>query len=54
MAKKSEKSDLRRARERIYKQLLKRSQKLGLASARARERHAQLLARRANANPGLV
>ena len=54
MAKKSKKSDLRRARERIYKQLLTRSQQLASAPARARERHAQLIARRANANPGLV
>jgi len=74
MAKKSGKPkprDLQRARERIYKQLLKRSalmapdpkparvtkvivapSKQGVA--RARQRHAQLVARRANADPGLV
>ena len=54
MAKKPKKPDLRRAREGIYKLLLKRSQQLASAPARARERHAQLVARRANANPGLV
>jgi len=55
MAKKSKKpeSDLRRARERIYKQLIKRSQQLA-STARARQRHTQLIARRANADPGLV
>ena len=54
MAKKPKKSDLRRARERIYEQLLKRSQQLASDPARARERHAQLIARRGNANPELV
>jgi hypothetical protein len=54
MAKKSKKSDLRRARERIYKQLLKRSQLMASDPARARQRHAKLIARRANADPGLV
>jgi len=55
MAKKSKKpeSDLRRARERIHKQLIKRSQQLA-STARARQRHTQLVARRANADPGLV
>jgi hypothetical protein len=45
---KKPKSDLRRARERIYKQLLERSQLMG-----TRQRHAQLIAC-ANADPGLV
>ena len=53
MAKKPKKSDLRRARERIYKQLLKR-QLMASDPARARQRHAQLIARRANADPRLV
>ena len=54
MAKKPKKSDLRPARERIYKQLLKRSQLMASDPARARQRHAQLIARRANADPRLV
>ena len=54
MAKKSKKLDLRRARDRIYRQLLKRSQLMVADSARARQRHAQLIAQRANADPGLV
>ena len=55
MAKKSKKSDLRRARERIYKQLLKRSHiRASTSTARARQRHAQLIARRASTNPALV
>jgi len=56
MAKKSKKpkSDLRRARERIYKQLLKRSQLMASDPARARQRHAQLIAQRANSDPTLA
>ena len=54
MAKKPKNADLRRARERIYKQLLKRSKQLASEPARARHRHAQLIARRAKANPALV
>jgi len=54
MAKKSKKSDLRHARERIYRQLLRRSKLVASDPARARQRHAQLIARRANADPGLV
>src|SRR5262245_35386025 len=54
MAKKPKKSDLRSSRERIHKQLIKRSKQLASAPARARHRHAQLIERRAKANPALV
>jgi hypothetical protein len=56
MAKKSKrpKSDLQRARERIYRGLLRRNELMASDPTRARQRHAQLAAEYVRADPRLA